>query len=368
MSSMRDRFLAYMPPLYNEDKELKRNFYEWYESSKLIQIRAVTILTAILYIFYALIDYAIAPGCVLSITIPLHLYIMPIFLFIIAALTFSKKYHKIMIFLLIVAPISAAMINQFIALNIKDVAIYLPEIYLIIIWTFAISGLRLTHAAISASIIFILVIAINYYLFPMRKELFLMHFLWMISSFSFGLLSAFILENSSKTIFLKNKKLEYLAITDKLTCIHNRFKIENVLSREIDLAQRYGRTFSIILSDIDNFKSVNDIYGHITGDAILREFSKLLQNGIRKVDIVGRWGGEEFLIILPETTLREAKKVAEYLREKVEKFEFMTIKNKTGSFGVTQYEQNDTIESIVNRADIALYRAKDDGRNRVVAI
>ena len=117
--------------------------------------------------------------------------------------------------------------------------------------------------------------------------------------------------------------------------------------------------------DIDHFKSVNADYGHHVGDVILSEFASVLKDGIRKVDAIGRWGGEEFLIILPETNIKEAENIAEQIRKKIENHIFTVIKYKTSSFGVSEYIQGDNSQSIINRADKALYKAKDCVRNTV---
>lgn len=365
MLNRQENFLTYFNPLHAKSKETKEEFSKWYEPSKNIQIRAVTLLTGILYIIYSQIDKYIAPASILPVMTLLHLYILPITLFFISALTFSNKYNKMMTLLLLIAPIGAVLGNLFITLNIKEFTIYLPELYLIIIWTFTVSGLRLSHSTISATIMYILILFASSYLFTESKSIFIMHNMWMFSAFSFGLLTAFILEKSSQINFLNSKKLEKLATVDKLTDLYNRFKIENFINEEIQRAERYERVFSIILLDIDKFKSVNDIHGHHAGDVILKEFSKILKGGVRKVDVVGRWGGEEFLIILTETNIDEAKKVAESLRKEIENFKFSVVKDKTSSLGVTEYKTSDTIESIINRADIALYKAKENGRNQV---
>lgn len=357
--------LSYLNPIYFEEKKIKKQFNKWYESSKIIQIRTVTLLTGILYLLYAQVDKLVAPTSILPVMTLLHLYILPTALFFITLLTFWNKFYKTVNYLFLVAPIGAALGNMFLIISLKESTIYFSEIYLIIIWIFIVSGLRLSYAVLSATTTLVLVILIGYYLFPMTKELFLMHFLWMLSAFSFGLLSAFILEKSNKIIFLNDQQLEKLATTDRLTGLYNRFKIEFFVDEEMNRAERYKRVFSVILVDIDNFKSVNDNYGHLVGDTVLRDFSNILKDKVRKSDIVGRWGGEEFLIILPEANVGEAKKVAEYLREQIENFEFANIKNRTSSFGVTQYREEDCIETIINRADTALYRAKENGRNQV---
>jgi len=160
-------------------------------------------------------------------------------------------------------------------------------------------------------------------------------------------------------------QLERLATFDKLTNIFNRYKMDLALEEQIEIAKRYNRDLSIIFFDIDHFKLINDDYGHKVGDIVLKELTKLVEKSIRKSDIFGRWGGEEFLIILPETTKEEAILLAEKLRKNIENHKFKKIKILTCSFGVTDYKKDDTFETIITRVDKKLYVAKKSGRNRV---
>jgi diguanylate cyclase (GGDEF)-like protein len=120
--------------------------------------------------------------------------------------------------------------------------------------------------------------------------------------------------------------------------------------------------------DLDYFKRVNDKYGHQVGDVILIEVSKILQQCTRKTDLVGRWGGEEFMIVCQETDGHGGERLAEKIRTKIEQHSFPVVGNKTASFGVATYEQSDEAKSMVGRADKALYQAKEQGRNRVVSL
>ena len=360
-----ENLLSYLNPLHLQGTKTKQEFNNWYEFSKLFQIRAITILTAILYIIYSQIDVTIAPKSLLPLMTFIHFYMLPLSLFFISSLTLGSRFNRLTNFLLIVAPIGAVMGNLLIEINVNNPSPYLSELYLIIIWTFTISGLRLSHALISATITSIIILLFSYYFLALPKNILSMHFLWILSAFSFGLLSAFILERSNKIIFLNEKQLEKLATTDKLTGLYNRLKIENIFEIEVERARRYKRFFSIILVDIDNFKHVNDNYGHHTGDTVLKEFSLILKNGVRKVDFVSRWGGEEFLIILPQTNIEETEKVAQNLRKNIENFKFTLVDNQTGSFGLSYYRDNDTIQNLLNRADRALYIAKENGKNQV---
>ena len=117
--------------------------------------------------------------------------------------------------------------------------------------------------------------------------------------------------------------------------------------------------------DIDYFKKVNDIHGHDIGDKVLTSLSSVVKNNIRDIDIVGRYGGEEFLIILPNTILKDAKYYADRLREKVEQYKFNIVNHITISLGLVELKDNESIDEVFKRVDNLLYKSKNDGRNRV---
>lgn len=165
-----------------------------------------------------------------------------------------------------------------------------------------------------------------------------------------------------------NKKLKKLYLTDKLTGLYNRFKIDKELSLQKDNIDRNDSySCGLILIDIDYFKSINDTLGHLVGDCILKDISKLLKNNLRKTDIIGRWGGEEFLIILPFTSKDIAKKVAENLRVLIGENNFSYKMNRkiTISIGVTEFSKSKSVEDTLLLVDNLLYKAKENGRNRV---
>jgi diguanylate cyclase (GGDEF)-like protein/PAS domain S-box-containing protein len=169
----------------------------------------------------------------------------------------------------------------------------------------------------------------------------------------------------TERIQLENK-LSKLASKDALTGLCNRRKLEETLAAEITRAIRYESPMSLIMFDIDHFKSINDRFGHDVGDDILRSFAKVIQDNIRKTDISARWGGEEFIILSPETTEENAENLAEKLRCAIENYDFDLPVKITASFGVTQYIHGETSEQMIKRADKAMYQAKENGRNRVV--
>jgi len=161
------------------------------------------------------------------------------------------------------------------------------------------------------------------------------------------------------------EKFEQLAITDRLTGIYNRHKLDMTLQGEIDRSRRNERQFGVMMLDIDHFKKVNDTYGHPVGDIILKDLAQLLLASIRSTDVVGRWGGEEFMIICPETDENGLLNLAEKLRQTVDGHDFPVARHLTVSFGLSINKPDDRIQDIMSRADKALYTAKHEGRNRV---
>ena len=162
-----------------------------------------------------------------------------------------------------------------------------------------------------------------------------------------------------------NEELERLATHDKLTGLYNRRRLDQLMGAEMERAWRYGRPLSIMLLDIDKFKTINDTLGHLIGDTILSETAKQLQNSVRSCDLVGRWGGDEFVIICPETTADTALPLAERLCRDYAAHEFSAAKGLTASFGVASYHEGRQADDLLSSADGALYRAKRNGRNQV---
>lgn len=164
------------------------------------------------------------------------------------------------------------------------------------------------------------------------------------------------------------KRVEELSVTDQLTQLHNRRYLENNFQKEIKRSKRTKESFCIIMLDIDHFKEVNDSYGHDVGDRVLIAISGTVSAHLRETDILGRWGGEEFLIICPHTSNDEAFRFAEKLKTEIETLAIETVGHKTCSFGVAEFDiAEEGFNEVLKRADEALYDAKSNGRNCVVA-
>jgi diguanylate cyclase (GGDEF)-like protein/PAS domain S-box-containing protein len=161
------------------------------------------------------------------------------------------------------------------------------------------------------------------------------------------------------------KIIEKISITDELTQIYNRRKIEDILKKEEERAKRHNQTFSVIFLDIDKFKTINDTFGHSSGDDVLVQLATTLKTNLRETDFVGRWGGEEFIVVCTGTQQTGAFNLAQTLRSFIENTIFPIDSKVTISAGVAQYESNESISNLISRADSALYHAKELGRNRV---
>ena len=162
-----------------------------------------------------------------------------------------------------------------------------------------------------------------------------------------------------------NRMLKKLAVTDVLTGLFNRIRTDESIQSQLELLKRYDTPFSILLIDIDQFKQVNDKFGHQIGDNVLVLLADILRSDLRKTDIAGRWGGEEFIVISPETDLKGALEMAEKIRQNVQERKYNRKHKVTVSIGAAEAHKSDTLKTVVKRADEALYQAKENGRNRV---
>jgi diguanylate cyclase (GGDEF)-like protein len=181
---------------------------------------------------------------------------------------------------------------------------------------------------------------------------------------AYGLL-LLIRERLERELDAARHNIEALARTDALTGIWNRRHLDEIVGLEVERARRYRQPVSLILLDVDHFKSINDRYGHAAGDDVLRQIAALGRHSIRSTDTIGRWGGEEFLILAPGTPLANAGHMADKLRRAIADHAFAAPGRVTASIGVAEWGIGDDIDSWMRRADAALYLAKQSGRNRV---
>lgn len=172
----------------------------------------------------------------------------------------------------------------------------------------------------------------------------------------------YMLEERQKT----THQMMHRAYTDELTTLANRRFLDLAIVNQFECANKHQQSFSVVLLDIDHFKNVNDTYGHFVGDKVLQQISQILLKEVDKHSFIGRWGGEEFLLVLPNSTLTQAEANAWRIKRALERAKFIDDLSITASFGVSEYRSCDTTESLLVRADSALYQAKSSGRNQVI--
>lgn len=180
----------------------------------------------------------------------------------------------------------------------------------------------------------------------------------------------YVLIETSQSVYklkISNKKLSDLALVDNLTNLANRHYFEHDLDFLISISKRNKSKMSMLMIDLDRFKLVNDTFGHLVGDDVLKQTAQILRESVRSTDRVFRWGGEEFIIITPETDNSQATMVAEKICQSFRDAKFDVIGNITVSIGLASYTENEVVEDWIKRADLALYQAKQSGRNKWVA-
>ena len=166
----------------------------------------------------------------------------------------------------------------------------------------------------------------------------------------------------------KTAALERLSERDPLTGLYNRIKLDDFIYREIERFKRHQTPLSVLFIDLDDFKEVNDTYGHQSGDLILIQMADIFEKLTRDNDIVGRWGGEEFMIICPHTSISRAKTVSENMLVAVEEHDFKRPPKISISIGLTEFETTDSLEQFIKRADLALYESKNNGKGQVTIL
>ena len=205
-----------------------------------------------------------------------------------------------------------------------------------------------------------------------RGLLFLSSYSWGLLTFS-GIIIIFCaltekrLNQLQRKQYLNTRELTRISTIDSLTGINNRMKYDQQIKKEIARAKRYQLSLSGVMFDLDNFKQINDQFGHLQGDRVLIKITQLIHHIIRENDQIFRWGGEEFIIILPNSDLRSATHMAERIREKIEQTDFSPVLQITCSFGVSLLRENDNENTFTDRLDKLQYLAKQKGKNRVMS-
>lgn len=218
-----------------------------------------------------------------------------------------------------------------------------------------------------------LILTLIYYFF-VAAEIYIHQDIWIAQGLNWVFLSRLIITTSiiilisfvSEFSFSKiNEKIYELSITDSLTNVYNRRNFDSILDKELKRQNRTKLPLCLCMLDVDNFKKLNDTLGHLQGDLVLKEVASIIKNTIRKTDEIGRWGGEEFCIILPNTSLSSAATLIERVRNNIANFDFSLSSKITCSFGIAQANECENADSLIKKADTAMYCAKNTGKNKI---
>ncbi|MCH3964667.1 MAG: GGDEF domain-containing protein [Clostridium sp.] len=183
----------------------------------------------------------------------------------------------------------------------------------------------------------------------------------------FGNMKAYMSNFYRRKQFANSKRLLRLSATDPLTGIYNRGKFDQELNWWTEYCNMYGKPLSLIIFDIDDFKKINDNYGHLVGDSVLKTTTSIIKDELRSTDIFARWGGDEFVILFPDTAINDTLRITERIRVCILKNKYDRIDNITCSFGLVSLQKNENTQSMLQRADKFLYKAKSQGKNTIAA-
>jgi diguanylate cyclase (GGDEF)-like protein len=364
--------------------ELERKFSADYFQRILPIVRIALVLAFLLYSCFGILDAVISPETKYFTWLIRYAIVCPL-IFIVFVLSFYRIFEKILQLSISVVSLVAGFGIIFMIVTARSVEgslYYYAGLILIIMWSYTFVRLRFIHATIVCGIIIVgyeLSVIFFWDIFSTRSLMiaFINNNFFMISSNILGMFVCYDLEISMRRDFLQRylisehekrakkekKMLVKYSRTDPLTSAYNRRYFMDMLDSEISRANRSKNSFSIIMLDIDHFKEVNDKYGHDEGDIVLKGIVSMMRKRIRNNDVLARWGGEEFMILLAMTNLDNAKIFTDMLIAELRNLVFEKSGKITASFGVTEYRLSENMDSLLKRVDELVYKAKSEGRD-----
>ena len=347
------------------ESAFRHDFFNTYKKFSSLIIAAIG---AMILLFVVFDIYITKNTDHLPLTLPIRIFAFLVCMFTSFAIGKTKNTNIIQI--LIVAAHSLVVIAFQSILFINENHSFQSQFLTFILIVFAIS---LTPSRWIITLIFVpLVVTFfsalvpTYYDVGFNVGLWIECIVYLAISGTIGIFSCYSLQILWRKQFITKLELEESSITDSLTQIYNRYKFDSLLDSHVKNSLTSGNTFSLIMYDIDNFKTFNDKYGHMVGDKILISLSRIVSDNIRKTDYFARWGGEEFIVLLPDTEINAASLIAEKLRVLIATNDVSMDLRLTVSLGVATFTPNDDVDSIIRKVDSALYQAKNEGKNKVV--
>lgn len=349
------------------DKVLEKEFFNYYMKYYSKFIGPVALIFGVIFMLFIIGDYS-AKDSISSFT-PI-LAVRVLFLFVSSAIFLAlRKINDYSKLSYIITSYEVWAIISFM------VIIYQYESIGIISFLSAIA-ITLALYIIPNRLIYVQVISVIFnlsfcLLFTLRADVPEKGIIWEIAAYSmifivFGNIEAYFTNYYRRKHFADSRELLRLSVTDSLTGIYNRTRFNQELDRWVDYCRVYGNPLSLVIFDIDDFKSVNDSYGHFAGDVVLQDITSIVKKTIRRTDIFARWGGEEFIILLPNTDISQSIDMTERMRDCIQKNKYAEDENITCSFGLVSLQKSEDANSLMQRADNLLYQAKKRGKNTVV--
>ncbi len=337
------------------------------------QMLYLLVITAFFYIMYIGVDLLILQNTQLSYAISLH-SLITFFLVSSTLSLLSDKLNYLAKYIVVISVLTASI--GCLMLTKIGIFYYIIEVYVIMVWVFTLIGFKFLEALmVNVLIVISHIVFISFYK-TLTYEATVIHMFILSASFTMGLVGGYIMEFYARSNFENQlnivdmqEELKEQANHDYLTNLYNRRYFNEVAQSFIKIAKRENTSMSLIMIDIDDFKNVNDTYGHTIGDEVIKLLASLLKEHTRDSDVSSRFGGEEFVILLPSTNENGAIKTAEVLRTIVESQNIKINADKyikfTISLGVSSLNNEDNVISeLLNRADEALYSAKENGKNK----
>ena len=355
------------------DKKLEKEFLEYERDNSLKYMRPVALIFGILFFLFIIPDYFLNPTAEIF---RLILVIRSIFLILVIAFFIMLGEKQVQLKMLdwtsgyaLIVTIAYLLIYYHYETSVGASAFYvqsLAVIVLILIF-FSLDSHWLHMVVISIILSSGFIVATYFRKDDVAVSGFAAVFVYILLALAISSYAAYRINIYKRKQFMGRKQLKQLSEKDALTKAYNRGKFDQELKYWIDLAKRYNYGFALIIMDIDNLKTINDLHGHVAGDKVIKEFADLVRNYLRSSDIFARWGGDEFTILLPNAGLDQALQMAERIRDNVVKNIFSYEESVSCSFGLAVYEKDDDHSNLIQRADSRLYRAKKEGKNRIVS-
>ena len=362
-----------------ENETVEKDYLRSIFNFKKMQMLFIMGLTFMIYILYIVLDIFLLSAEECTFAVPFHVSMLILWIYLISSIYYNI-FRKFALFILYLMPIYAVLGTLVFAHYYNP--LYIIDIYVILFWSFVTIGYMFLPSVIISSIMVLSSAVILFVWHIIDFDAYILHVSTMMVAWVLGLSASYMIELYSRNNY--EIKVDFLQIQEELKELSHRDYLTNLYNRRYfnELAVDFIQTarsaneeneeIGVIMLDIDRFKTINDTYGHTFGDEVLKLLSSLLRTHTRESDIVSRFGGEEFAILLPSTNKENAAKIAENLRLMIENKDVKVASDKyinfTVSFGVdcVNFEDDQNISASLERADQALYRAKKEGRNRVV--